>query len=393
MIRKPAALMLTLAMMATTVAITAGPASAAPDGELRRPAPVRAAVDTTAIHLARDKGIDIAEATRRVRAQADQASTATRLVAELGDRSGGGYFNDDGAMVVTVTDAAAASRVQAAGLTPRTVTRSLGALRAIVADLDTTPKVDHSTWAVDVATNQVVVHVPSGAAARRTAAEAGLRAAAERHGAAVRIVETDQTLRLTRDVAGGDPMRPEANLAAYCSAGFNVRYGSGTYVLLAGHCFGPNHQYQHWINWDGYYLGRRHGTPNFPGGDEGLIRITEPVAQIPGVYTYNGMFQWITYAADSYQGQYVCKSGATTGVTCGTIDRKYATVNYAEGAVYNLDGAPICAQGGDSGGSMFAGTAALGMVSGGIGSCNPSFMRTFFKPVLAAMATYQVTLA
>jgi hypothetical protein len=65
------------------------------------------------------------------------------------------------------------------------------------------------------------------------------------------------------------------------------------------------------------------------------------------------------------RGRHVCKSGATTGVTCGTIDRKYATVNYAEGVAYNLDGAPICAQGGDAAAacSPAAAAATIGAVT------------------------------
>ncbi len=354
----------------------------------RTAAPTRATVDTTASHLARELGIDIDEATRQVQSQTRQSALATPLLDELGGRTGGAYFDPSGDLVVTVTDAAAADQVRAAGLTPRTVGRSLDTLRGVVTELDTEPVVVGATVAVDVDSNQVVVSLPADAVARQDPQAVGLRAAAERQGSAVRVEETDDPAQITRDVAGGDPMRAYANVNAYCSAGFNVRYGSGAYVLLAGHCFQPG--FDTWINWDGYYLGHRHAA-SFPGVDYGLIRITDPVSQIPGVYTYNGQFQWINHAADMIQNQYVCKSGATTGVTCGTVLFNDATAYYWEGAVYDLDAAQIYAAGGDSGGSVFAGTAALGLVSGGnVSTSNPLL---FVQPVRPAMAAYQVSLS
>ena len=49
----------------------------------------------------------------------------------------------------------------------------------------------------------------------------------------------------------------------------------------------------------------------------------------------------------------------------------------------------MCAQPGDSGGPLFAGTAALGLTSGGSGNCTVGGT-TFYQPVTEALAVYGV---
>lgn len=396
-VRRPSAVLTAVAITISAAVPYSGPVfagsidSAPQKPQSRTAEPLRATIDTTAAHLARDKGINLTEATRRVEGQVRQAGVATTLLDELGERTGGAYFDDAGAMVITVTDRAAADRVRAAGLTPRTVSRSLGSLRAIVTRLDTQPRLPHSTWGIDVESNQVVVTVPADAAARRDPAAVDLRTTAERHGAAVRVTESDLTMQPSRDVAGGDPMRTTADLSNPCSAGFNVTRGANRFVLIAGHCLQPG--FQDWINWDGGYLGRKE-IAYFPTADFGLIRITEPeIQQIRGVYTYDGQFQQINKTGNAFKGQYVCKSGVITNVTCGTIDFVDHTVDYPQGRVYNLDGGKICSIGGDSGSPMFAGDTALGLLSGGSERCDPPYMITWFQPVIPAMTFLGVKLS
>ena len=52
----------------------------------------------------------------------------------------------------------------------------------------------------------------------------------------------------------------------------------------------------------------------------------------------------------------VQRSGSTTGVHSGTVTATNATVNYAEGSVSGLIRTNVCAEPGDSGGSLFAGS-------------------------------------
>ena len=84
------------------------------------------------------------------------------------------------------------------------------------------------------------------------------------------------------------------------------------------------------------------------------------------------------------------RSGSTTGVHSGTVTALNATVNYAEGTVTGLIRTNVCAEGGDSGGSLFAGTKALGLTSGGSGNCTTGGT-TFFQPVTEALSAYGVS--
>ena len=66
-------------------------------------------------------------------------------------------------------------------------------------------------------------------------------------------------------------------------------------------------------------------------------------------------------------------------------------MNYgADGIVYGLIQTNVCAEPGDSGGSLFAGTTALGLTSGGSGNCS-SGGTTFFQPVMEALSAYGVS--
>ncbi|GLZ08695.1 hypothetical protein Acsp03_61610 [Actinomadura sp. NBRC 104412] len=49
----------------------------------------------------------------------------------------------------------------------------------------------------------------------------------------------------------------------------------------------------------------------------------------------------------------------------------------------------VCAEPGDSGGSLFAGSTALGLTSGGSGNCSSGGV-TFFQPVTEALDAYGV---
>ena len=104
---------------------------------------------------------------------------------------------------------------------------------------------------------------------------------------------------------------------------------------------------------------------------------------------YDGTVRDINAAADPYVGQSVERSGSTTGRHGGVVTGLNVTVNYEEGSVYGMIGTNVCAEPGDSGGSLFAGNTALGLTSGGSGDCR-SGGQTFFQPVVEAMHNYGV---
>ena len=99
----------------------------------------------------------------------------------------------------------------------------------------------------------------------------------------------------------------------------------------------------------------------------------------------------ITSAANAFVGEAVSRRGSTTGIHTGTVQALNATVNYAEGTVTGMIQTNVCAEGGDSGGALYAGAVALGLTSGGSGNCS-SGGTTYFQPVTEALAAYGVTI-
>ncbi|MCP3781855.1 MULTISPECIES: S1 family peptidase [Micromonospora] len=318
-------------------------------------------------------------------AQAAPASPASpdaaaALATKLGDRAAGAYADSSGAMVVAVTDAAAARQVRAAGATPKLVTRGADKLAAAANELERSAKIPGTAWWTDPATNQVVVSVDSTVTGAKLDK---VKAAVARTGGATRIVSEPGVL--SKRLSGGQAIYTGGYR---CSLGFNVRSGSTYYFLTAGHCTNLGST---WYSNSSQttVLGSRAGT-SFPGNDYGIVRYTNGSTPPGNVYLYNGSYQDITTAGNAYVGQSVRRSGSTTGLRSGSVSATNATVNYAEGSVYGLIRTNVCAEGGDSGGSLFSGSTALGLTSGGSGNCS-SGGTTYFQPVTEPLSVYGVS--
>ncbi|PWU61523.1 serine protease, partial [Micromonospora globispora] len=255
-------------------------------------------------------------------------------------------------------------------------------LNRATAELERTAKVAGTAWWTDPATNQVVVSVDSTVTGAKLDQ---VRAAAARLNGAVRI-ESEAGV-LSPRINGGQAIYGGGYR---CSLGFNVRNSAGTYYFLtAGHCTNLSSSW-YTNSSQSTYIGPRAGT-SFPGNDYGIVRYSNTALAHPGtVYLYNGSSQDITGAGNAYVGQAVKRSGSTTGVHSGSVSATNATVNYAEGSVYGLIKTNVCAEGGDSGGSLFAGSTALGMTSGGSGNCTTGGT-TYFQPVTEALSVYGVS--
>lgn len=311
----------------------------------------------------------------------DVARTAASLADRLGARTAGSYVDRaTGTLVVTVTDAAAAQTVRQAGAAPKLVGRSGADLAEVVATLQRSARITGTAWAVDPATNQVLVSVDStvtGARlARVTSVVRGL-------GGAARMETVAGTFSST--ISGGDAIYGGGYR---CSLGFNVRSGTTYYFLTAGHC--TNLAFTWYANSSRtIVLGTRAGT-SFPGNDYGIVRYTGTVSHPGNVNLYNGSTRDITSAGNPFVGQTVWRSGSTTGLRSGWVTALNATVNYPQGTVYGLIRTTVCAEGGDSGGSLFAGNTALGLTSGGSGNCS-SGGTTFFQPVTEPLSVYGVS--
>jgi streptogrisin D len=118
---------------------------------------------------------------------------------------------------------------------------------------------------------------------------------------------------------------------------------------------------------------------------------TLPTAATGNVDLYNGTFQEISSTGNAVVGQTAKKSGSTTHVSTGSVQGLNQTVNYSTGTVSGLIRTSVWAQPGDSGGALFSGTVALGLVSGGSGSCSTGGT-VFYQPVGEALARYGATI-
>ncbi|MGW6279795.1 S1 family peptidase [Kribbella sp. NPDC055071] len=193
--------------------------------------------------------------------------------------------------------------------------------------------------------------------------------------------------KLTKYIAGGDAIYGGQYR---CSLGFNVRNSAGTYFFLtAGHC-GNIASAWYANSAKTTLVGNTYGS-SFPGNDYAIVQYAASYTNHPGtVDLYNGSSQDITSSANATVGQAVKRSGSTTGVHSGTVQAVNATVNYAEGQVSGLIRTNVCAEGGDSGGALFAGSVALGLTSGGSGNCSTGGT-TYFQPVTEALSRYGVS--
>jgi streptogrisin D len=323
-------------------------------------------------------GLLVAPAGAAATGAASPAAPPDRLTRSLGAQSAGAYLDASGRLTVNVLSAGAAAQVRAAGATPKLVTRSLARLDRVKAALDTAAAPAGASWGVDLPSNTVLVTVPAGAGA-------GFVAKARSFGAAVRVEHTRAVQ--TQAFYGGQAI---LHGGSRCSAGFNTRSGSGrNYVLTAGHCANLGGT---WTTSSGQTIGPV-AASSFPGNDFGAIRISDPAALDPrGGVLNGGVFQDITGAGRVAVGATACKTGSTTGTTCGPVLAYNVTVRYAEGTVYGLTRTRICTQPGDSGGAMFAGNQAQGITSGGtIGGCGGNF-QSFFQPADEALSVYGLTL-
>ncbi|HLL68914.1 MAG TPA: S1 family peptidase [Micromonosporaceae bacterium] len=308
----------------------------------------------------------------------DSVATATAgsaLTERLGARTAGAYIDGGtGRLVVTVTDAATAQTVRSAGAVPKLVTRTAAQLQQTVSTLDEAARIPGTAWAVDPATNQVQVSVDATVSAERLAA---LTAVTSSLGSAVRVERVNGAFSTL--ISGGDAIYRGSSR---CSLGFNVRRGEAYAFLTAGHCGSVNSVW-YATSRQTSLLGTMSGS-SFPGNDYAIVNYSAN-STVPRSGTVGS--QEITGAGNPTVGMTVSRRGSTTGTHSGRVTALNATVNYAQGTVRGLIRTTVCAEPGDSGGSLYAGTTAYGLTSGGSGNCRTGGT-TFFQPVTEALAAY-----
>ncbi len=200
---------------------------------------------------------------------------------------------------------------------------------------------------------------------------------------------SDLTLSFSADIYGGQGYYYDAanNTAFRCSIGFNGFSSSGAKEFVtAGHCTNP-------VRGDVWSLkmsapdatGTKEAQLGYPvpgstsvgsgGYDIGRIAVPTAVNALPGVLTWGGGVGAplastplnITGRSAATVGANVCKSGSTTGWTCGSV----LDVDYdasVQGSTINSIVTSACTRPGDSGGSLVMGSVAVGVTSWSVDS-------------------------
>ena len=251
-------------------------------------------------------------------------------------------------------------------------------LQASMAALDRSAAIPGTSWGVDTAAHQVVVTADSTVTGAKLDQ---LKAAMAKLGSTARLERTAGTM--TPFIAGGDAI---TGGGFRCSLGFNVTRGGQAHLLTAGHCGNVT-------TWSaGGQVIASSVNSQFPGNDFSIFRFTANVSHPSSVDLYNGTSRAITRAANATVGQSVTRSGSTSHVHSGRVTALNVTVHYSDGStVTGMIQTTVCAEPGDSGGSLFSGNTALGLTSGGSGNCT-SGGTTFFQPVVEALNTYGATI-
>ncbi|NUR70396.1 MAG: trypsin-like serine protease [Hamadaea sp.] len=368
---------LTTCLIATAAVVAAMVITSTASAGSGAPATVPVAADRGMVEeLARTLGVTPDQALARLGRQAAFARTEERLRHDLADRFGGAYLNEDAsALTVGVTNTADSARVRGAGAVPVKVDRSEDRLLA-----DTGRLTGHAAsaprqvpgWYADVRSNRVVVLYRDGglAAARVWAATSGVAADG------VRFESSVEQPRPLIDVIGGNAYYIGAGTR--CSVGFAVTGG----FVSAGHC-----------GTTGATTTQPSGTfagSSFPGNDYSFVRTAAGNTSRALVNRYPGTVP-VAGSQAAGVGATVCRSGSTTGWHCGTINALNASVTYSQGTVSGLIRTNVCAEPGDSGGSLIAGDQAQGVTSGGSGDCT-SGGTTYFQPVNEILQAYGLTL-
>ncbi|GHA29267.1 MULTISPECIES: S1 family peptidase [Streptomyces] len=329
----------------------------------------------------------------------DASGLAGRLQEILGDAFAGSYY-DSGKqrLVVNVVSGDSNVIVQArkAGAVVRQVDNSIDELKAAAQTLRTRATIPGTSWAVDPRTDKVLVTADStvtGADWNR------LRSTVRGLGSGMATLKKSSGTFKTF-VSGGDAIFSQVQGGSVrCSLGFNVTASDGSPAFLtAGHCGVAARE------WSDSETGQPIATVDqatFPGeGDFSLVKYDDPNTRAPSeVNAGNGRTVRISQAADATVGETVFRMGSTTGLHDGQVTGLDATVNFQSetdpngvDTVTGLIQTDVCAEPGDSGGSLFTQDgSALGLTSGGSGDCTGGG-ETFFQPVTTALQATGATL-
>ncbi|MGW3288551.1 S1 family peptidase [Streptomyces sp. NPDC001002] len=333
-----------------------------------------------------------------------KATDASDLAAQLQDLLGqafAGSYYDSGSQQLVVNVISGDNNnviVQAekAGAKVREVDNSLAALKTGAQTLKTDATIPGTAWALDARTNKIVVTADSTVTgAKWNQLESTVQGLGDGMATLKKSAGTFKPF-----VSGGDAIFSQVEGGTVrCSLGFNVTASDGAPAFLtAGHCGVAAKQ------WSDSETGEPIATVDqatFPGeGDFSLVKYDDPATVAPSeVNVGGGQTVQIVQAEEATVGTQVFRMGSTTGLKDGTITGLDATVNFQSetdpngvDTVTGLIQTDVCAEAGDSGGSLFTQDGgAVGLTSGGSGDCTVGG-ETFFQPVTTALAATGATL-
>ncbi|MCP2329414.1 hypothetical protein HDA40_007921 [Hamadaea flava] len=256
-------------------------------------------------------------------------------------------------------------------------------------DADGAARIPGTSWIVDASSQRVVVSYDDTVTDGKLTA---LKAATRRFGSSVRLEHMPGVLeRADSRTVGGNAI---FGGSIRCSLGFNGISASGTYYFItAGHC--TNEAVDWYDNDHTTYLGYR-AASYYGGSDYGIVRYTNATIAKYGTVesNYDGTYQDITGSRRAQLDEFICRSGSTTGRRCGYVRDLCATVTYTDGVtLYCMIKTTACMDHGDSGGPLWSGSSALGVLSGGMTGCSahPSGP-SYFMPVQQIVDTYGIRL-
>ncbi|MEU8221594.1 S1 family peptidase [Kribbella sp. NPDC048915] len=290
---------------------------------------------------------------------------AETLEAELGSDDGvvGSYYDEAGELVVAVSDLTTAALVRQLGAIPHLVKYTARQLTAVQHQLDRLATSSSAgkvrSWYVDPVSGTVVVSVPRTA---RDSITKRFVARAEANGDRVTVRRVSGTVRTTADdfsLRGG--VQVDKNTGYVCSLGFNAVTRKGNRIFLtAGHCTSGRPSFSR----NGYVLGNT-SMSSFPGSDFGSVGVIQGWDQQGYVEGWGNGNVAVKGIAEPTVGSTLCKSGKSTGWTCGRIVARNVTVNYGNNRVVRgLFQHTACVEAGDSGGASMTGNYAQGITSG-----------------------------
>jgi streptogrisin D len=334
------------------------------------------------------------------------SAAVNALAADLGaDRTGGVYRDETGRLVIAVTDEATATAVESAGGVAEVVTYSTAQLQSVhealdaeIADVDPIP---NTSWGIDPSTNRVAVEIFDGVSAED---EQRLMDVVADHADEVTVDRLPGNVQ-TRAYAthGGTGIHSRYGPANHnCTLGFNARNSAGKrYFLTAGHCANLSSD-EYWDRNEGNIsLGRR-VWHHFGGLDKDFAVMEYQNDNVVAYGTVNafGVDYDINYSRYPDAGEPVHRSGQISSDLVGSVLSPSVTVTVYDPdtgvstVLKNMISTNLCTIGGDSGGPLWNGTAALGLLSAGNGALgadcrsSTSNQRSWYQPVHWIMVTY-----